>query len=114
MYMYACIVTFYPIILPSCHFVAGTHTETSNKGKAARALTCTSSNDSETSTKRVATRASRTQSGLDTRSEMSTRRKATRNPEIHSGLGTESETSAEDEATRVPLNQPGGYALTGP
>ena len=100
-------VTVDPIILPSFHFVSGTHTETSTERRAARPLTCTSS--TEMSTKRKATRASRIQSGVDTQRGKSTNRKATINPKIQSGLGTESESSTEYEATRAPLIQPGEF-----
>ena len=88
------------------HFVAGTHTENFTKRKAARAPR--SSTESETSSKRMATRASRTQSGPG---RESTKRKAPRDPKIQSGLSTESEPSTEDETTSAPLIQSGECAL---
>ena len=66
-----CTVNFDPIII----FVAGTYTETSTEGKAARDATCRSSTESETSTKR---KASRNQAGLGRESKQSTTPRATR------------------------------------
>ena len=56
-------------------FVAGTYTETSTEGKAARDATCRSSTESETSTKR---KASRSQAGSGRESKQSTTPRATR------------------------------------
>ena len=77
-----------------CQVVAGTHTETSTRRKAARAPR--PNPETETSTERIATRATRAQSGMKTEREPSTALRATR---AQSGMETEREPFTSLRAT---------------